>query len=114
MRSSLFTMRFRRICVIVSQLANWRDNPFLRPSEYGFPRQLVLNRRDADGRCPLVPGRRADHKSLGRKKGSGIFYKIVKIFLDNPLTHTEVLLYDNGASEKAHSAMMHEIARQAR
>ena len=29
MRSSLFfTMRFRRICVIVSRLANWRDNPF--------------------------------------------------------------------------------------
>lgn len=56
----------------------------------------------------------ADHKGLGREKGSGIFYKIVKIFLDNPLTHTEVLLYDNGASEKAHSAMMHEIARQAR
>lgn len=28
MRSSLFRMRFRRICVIVSQLANWRDNSF--------------------------------------------------------------------------------------
>ena len=114
MRSPLFRMRFRRICVIVSQLANWRDNSF--PPAFGIriPTAACLNRRDADGRCPLVPGRGADHKSLGRKKGSGIFYKIVKIFLDNPLTHTEVLLYDNGASEKAHSAMMHEIARQAR
>ena len=110
MRSSLFAMRFP----LRAGSQTGVTIRSLRPSEYGFPRQLVLNRRDADGRCPLVPGRRADHKSLGRKKGSGIFYKIVKIFLDNPLTHTEVLLYDNGASEKAHSAMMHEIARQAR
>ena len=114
MRSSLFTMRFRRICVIVSRLANWRDNPF--PPAFGIriPTAACFGQAGCDGRCPLVPGRRADHKGLGRKKGSGIFYKIVKIFLDNPLTHTEVLLYDNGASEKAHSAMMHEIARQAR
>ena len=41
MRSSLFTMRFRRICVIVSQLANWRDNPFSPAFRIRIPRAVT-------------------------------------------------------------------------
>ena len=39
--------------------------------------------------------------------------KICQKILKNPLTHTGVLLYDNGASERALSAMMREIAAKA-
>ena len=111
MRSSLFTMRFRRICVIVSRLANWHDNPFPPAFRIRIPTAACFEQ--AGCRWPLssCAGTGSRPQELGAEKGSGIFYKIVKIFLDNPLTHTEVLLYDNGASEKAHSAMMHEIAR---
>ena len=114
MRSSLFTMRFRRICVIVSQLANWRDNPFSPAFRIRIPTAACFEQ--AGCRWPLSScagtGRRP--QELGAEKRFGHILQNCKIFLDNPLTHTEVLLYDNGASEKAHSAMMHEIARQAR